>query len=86
MCSGNGLSLDGLIAIIDTHCFRVVKGNDTVVQSEVCFSIMILWTSLVLCKKRWFPDSAHPREPLLGTADEMLRERLASKGWCKSDI
>jgi hypothetical protein len=64
----------------------VVRGSDTIVPPEVCFSIMVLRASLISCKKRWFPNSALPREPLLGDADEHIREQLARKSWCKSDI
>ena len=79
-------SLDRLIDVIDSQCFRVAQGNETVVPCEVFFSIVVLRTSLISCKTRWFPNSSLPPEPQLGHAHDRIREQLTRKCWCQSEV
>lgn len=78
--------LDGLFKATSNVLRQVVKVENCIVPSEVCFSIQVLWRTLISFKKQLFPNSAFPKEISVGNADVKVMEHLRSKGLCTADV
>jgi hypothetical protein len=77
--------LDRLVKVVQVLLGQFLNSKNCVLPSEVCFSIDILWTTLLSFKKGIYPDSAIPRLRPFGDTHRKIVDHLHQKGWCKFD-